>query len=55
MPTFVRCKLCGQDHPYREGIEQMQCENCETPLDKENTRYFATPRVTRQADPLADT
>ena len=52
MPMIVRCRLCGTDHPYREDIDQMDCRECDTPLDSENARDIWVPRVTTQADPL---
>lgn len=52
MPAVVRCKTCGKDHPYREDIEERECDNCDTPLKMDNTRMIITPRVVAQADPL---
>lgn len=52
MPTVVRCRLCGKDHPFREDIDRKFCDECESPLDAENTRYIVTPRSIKQADPL---
>lgn len=52
MPAIVRCKLCGKDYPYRDDIERMECDNCETRLSMDNTRVILPPRDSRQADPL---
>jgi rRNA maturation endonuclease Nob1 len=54
MPTFVRCKHCGKDYPYRADIETKECDNCAAPLKAENVRYFAVPGSTKQADPLGE-
>lgn len=54
MSVYVRCKLCGTDHRYREDIERSVCDNCEAPLSKENVRYRAVMGSTRQADPLEE-
>lgn len=48
----VRCKLCGTDHPYRDDIERMTCDNCDAPLKMENTRLILKPRQVQPADPL---
>jgi hypothetical protein len=52
MPAVVRCRLCGKDHPYREDIERVDCEECGSPLSMDNTRMIIKPRDNKQADPL---
>jgi hypothetical protein len=54
MPAVVRCKLCGEDHPYAKYAEGGVCQNdeCEAPLKPENVRVIMNPRDVRQADPL---
>jgi hypothetical protein len=54
MPAFVRCKLCGKDHPYARYSEGGICDNdeCGSPLDPDNVRVIMKARDSRQADPL---
>ena len=52
MPALVRCKHCGKDYAYRDDIERMRCDNCDSPLNQNNTRMILTLRTVGQADPL---
>lgn len=55
MPYVARCKLCGRDHRYTEYVDQMDCEECGSPLSSDNVRVVRVLQSNAPADPLEGT
>ncbi len=48
---LVRCKHCGADRAYHDGIERLRCETCGNRMTVENTKIILRESK-GAADPL---